>query len=335
MDGSFVYGVRSTRIYCRPSCPARRPRRDQVVFFPDPQAAENAGFRACRRCLPQNARHPHLELVDRVCRYIETNLDTRLTLAALARDAGLSPAHLLRTFKSVLGVTPRQYAEARRLARWKAGLKNGQTVTASLYDAGYGSSSRLYEKASAQLGMTPATYGKGGRGMVIRYSITDSALGRLLVAATGKGVCAVSMGDSDSHLVRSLRAEYPHAEIRSEPSALGRWTKTLLNHLSGERRRLDLPLDLQATAFQLRVWDALRSIACGETRTYSDLARMAGRPKAARAVARACATNPVAIVVPCHRVVRSDGGLGGYRWGLDRKRRLLEAERRPSDGSRR
>lgn len=329
-DGTFVFAVRSTGIYCRPSCPARRPERANVLFFALPEAAEQAGFRACRRCRPEEVklRDPQADLVQQICRHIEANLDEPLTLEQLGAVQHLSPHHLQRTFKRLMGITPRQYADARRLERVKAELRQGENVTAALYESGYSSSSRLYERAPGQLGMTPAEYRQGGRGAQIRYTVTDSPLGRLLVAATDKGVCAVSLGNNDAQLEAALHKEYPAAEVDQDETGLLKESVTaLLRYLEGERPNLDLPLDVQATAFQWRVWQALQQIPYGRTASYSEVARSLGRPKSARAVARACASNPVALVVPCHRVVREDGTLGGYRWGLERKRRLLEQEK--------
>lgn len=327
-DGTFVYAVRSTGIYCRPSCPARRPRREQVLFFLLPEAAEQAGFRSCQRCCPTSAtaRDPQAELVQHVCHYIEANLESSLTLASLSEQVSMSPHYLQRTFKRIMGITPRQYTEARRLVWLKAQLKEGQPVTTSLYETGYGSSSRLYERASAQLGMTPATYRRGGKGMHIGYTIVDCPLGRLLVAATQRGVCAISLGDSDGELEAALLVEYPAAEIHRDEAELNQWVSTLLSHLSGWQLHLNLPLDIQATAFQWQVWQELQAIPYGSTRSYSEIAQSLGHPKATRAVARACATNPVALVIPCHRVVREDASLGGYRWGLKRKQALLAQE---------
>ncbi len=267
------------------------------------------------------------EMVRRVCQYIDDRPGSAPTLAELAGHAGLSLYHLQRTFKAVLGITPRQYADARRLDRFKREIGNGASISGAMYGAGYSSTSRLYERASEQLGMTPATYKKGGRGAHMRHAIADSPLGRVLVAATERGVCAVYIGDDDGRLVAELGAEYPVAQIEADPSALGRWMGAILDYLSGRQRALDLPLDIVATAFQLRVWELLRSIPYGETRTYSEMARELGSPKAARAVGRACATNPVSLVIPCHRAIRADGGLGGYRWGLGRKERLLAEEK--------
>ena len=270
---------------------------------------------------------PHVELVRRTCRYIEANLEAALTLGALGEQVGLSPFHLQRTFKRVTGISPRQYADACRLGRLKARLRESKTVTTAMYEAGYGSSSRLYERASSQLGMTPATYRRGGPAVAIRYSLTDSPLGRLLLAGTERGVCAVCIGDNDRVLEADLHAEYPAAQLDRDDAALRPLVADLLQHLAGERPHLELPIDVQATAFQWRVWRELEAIPYGETRTYQEVAAAVGQPTAVRAVGRACATNPVALVIPCHRVVRSDGGLGGYRWGLARKQQLLEQER--------
>lgn len=342
-DGAFVYAVRSTRTYCRPSCPSRRPRRNQVVFFALPEAAERAGFRECRRCKPRSigARDPKAEIVARICRQIESRIssdtvpsdDSRITLSALASQARMSPHQLERAFRSVMGITPRQYADERRMRHLKSRLKKGDDVTTALYDAGFGSSSRLYERAPAHLGMTPATYQRGGSGMSIHYTISDSPLGRLLVAATQRGVSAVYLGDSDARLEAALKKEYPRANIQHDKSGLGAWVAQILDHLRGCEPHLDLPTDIQATAFQRKVWEELRRIPYGTTKTYTEVARAIGRPRAIRAVARACATNPVSVVVPCHRVVREDGNLAGYRWGLDRKLRLLENEKARSKSS--
>ena len=327
-DGTFVYGVRSTGIYCNPSCSARRPQREQVVFFPQPEAAEQAGFRACRRCRPQEATVYELqaEMVQHACRYIETHLEGPLTLDVLGKEVSVSPYHLQRVFKRIMGITPRRYAQAYRLGQLKQQLKEGETVTTALYNTGYGSSSRLYEQAPAQLGMTPAAYRRGGKSAHIGYTIVDCPLGRLLIAATEKGICSICLGNSDADLETALFSEYPAAEIQRDGVELSQWVNTLLNHLNGQQPQLDLPIDVQATAFQWQVWEKLRAIPYGSTRSYGEIAQELGDPKAARAVARACATNPVAIVVPCHRVVREDGSLGGYRWGLERKRQLLAQE---------
>lgn len=328
-DGRVFFGVRSTGIYCRPSCPARRPRREQVVFFRIPEAAERAGFRSCLRCRPRNAAisDPQVEMVRRACLYIEGHVGEAPTLDDLSSHTGVSPYHLQRVFKRITGITPRQYAEATRLDQFKNGVKKGATVTEAMYDAGYGSSSRLYESAPARLGMTPADYRRGGKGVRIRYTISDCSLGRLLVAGTEKGVCSVRLGDSDKELEAHLASEYPAADVTRDEESLSSWVEQLVSHLNGERPHLDLPLDVQATAFQWSVWEKLREIPYGSTRSYSEVAQSMGRPTATRAVARACATNPVALMIPCHRVVREDKSLGGYRWGIERKKTLLEQER--------
>jgi len=335
-DGTFVFAVRTTGVYCRPSCAARRPRRENVSFFAGPEAAEGAGFRACRRCRPREVgpRGARIALVRRVCALLDGERDERWTLSGLAGEAGVSPRHLVRSFQETLGLTPRQYADARRLAAFKGKLRKGGSVTGALYEAGFGSSSRLYEDVQGRIGMTPATYRRGGRGMSIAYTITESPLGRLLVAATERGIAAVSLGDSDAALESALRAEYPAAEIRRQDAPLASWVRRVLDELSGTAAASEVPLDVQATAFQHRVWRELRAIPRGQTRSYSEVARRLGRPGAARAVAQACATNRVALLVPCHRVVEKGGRPGGYRWGAERKRALLEREQESAGGAR-
>jgi AraC family transcriptional regulator of adaptative response/methylated-DNA-[protein]-cysteine methyltransferase len=299
-----------------------------VRFFAAPEAAEQAGFRSCRRCRPREtgAADTRAAMVAAACRLLAEDRGEPWRLDALATAVGVSPRHLLRTFKDALGVTPRQYADARRLAAFKGRLRGGDSVTGAMYDVGFGSSSRLYEDVQGRLGMTPATYRRGGRGMSIGYTVTESPLGRLLVAATERGVAAVSLGDSELALEAGLRKEYPQAEIHRDDSGLQRWVGLVLDQLAGSPPRKDLPLDVQATAFQHRVWQELRAIPRGQTRSYSEVARRLGNPRAARAVARACASNRVALLVPCHRVVEAGGGLGGYRWGAPRKQALLERE---------
>jgi AraC family transcriptional regulator of adaptative response/methylated-DNA-[protein]-cysteine methyltransferase len=332
-DGSFVFAVKSTGIYCRPSCPARRPRRDQVSFFRLPEAAEREGFRACKRCHPRRvpSTDPRVELVRRICHAIDEHDEEPQTLKTLQAETGASAHHLQRTFKEIMGISPRQYAESQRLRRFKANVKNGSSVTDAMYNAGYGSSRALYEKSSAHLGMTPATYGRGGKGMRIVYTTAGCPLGRLLVAATERGVCSVALGDDDTQLIARLFTEYPQASIdardtRISPS-LNLWLNAILNNLNQKSRTIDLPLDVQATAFQIRVWDELRRIPFGATRSYQEIALAIGQPTAVRAVARACASNHAALVIPCHRVIREDKSLGGYRWGIERKRKLLDRER--------
>ena len=329
MDGAFVYAVRSTGIYCRPSCPSRRPHTRQILLFVQPEAAEQAGFRACRRCHPRQARgNLQADLIRRVCGEIEGNPDGSLSLWNLAERTGLSAAHLQRTFRQTMGITPRQYADALRVARLKSELRKGKDVTTAMHEVSYGSASRLYEKSDAHLGMTPATYRRGGRGMSISYAIAPCSLGRVLVAGTARGISAVYLGNRDTDLVQALREEYPRANIRHTSSEHANWVRSIVRHLADSNISLDLPTDVVATAFQKRVWQALRKIPAGKTRTYSQVAKSIGQPRAVRAVASACAANPAAIVVPCHRVIRTDGTLGGYRWGMERKRTLLEQERR-------
>jgi AraC family transcriptional regulator of adaptative response/methylated-DNA-[protein]-cysteine methyltransferase len=324
-DGRFVFAVRTTGIYCRPSCPSRRPRRDSVEFFADPQQAERAGYRACLRCKPTELSAQARAIMR--ARQLLDEAEGVLTLAELSKGVGVSPFHLQRLFKRATGLSPREYQSARRMQQVKHGLRKGDDVTTALYDAGFGSPSRLYEKTSEQLGMTPGTYRRGGAGMTIQYGIVPSPLGRLLVAATSRGLCAVRFGESANDMERELRAEFSAAALHRDDSALQPYLQSLLASLRGENRTVDLPLDVRATAFQKKVWDVLRRIPRGETRSYSEVAHAIGDDKAVRAVARACASNPVAIVVPCHRVVRSDGELAGYRWGVERKQKLLERER--------
>ncbi len=325
-DGAFVFGPRTTRIYCRPSCPARRPRPDRIALFATPADAEAAGFRACLRCRPAEVAS-EAALVARVAAAIDARLDDGLpTLAALASALDVAPADLARVFRRATGVTPRQFAQQRRLDRLKQGLRAHAGVTAAILDAGFGSASRVYERDL--LGMTPGGYRRRGHGMSIAYTIADGPLGRTLVAATERGVCAITFGDNDGELEAALRGEYPAASAHRDDAAMRPWLDAVLQHASERAPAAALPLDVRATAFQRRVWDALRAIPFGETRTYADVAEQMGLARsAARAVGRACAANPVSMVVPCHRVVRSDGELAGYRWGIERKRRLLEMER--------
>jgi len=327
-DGIFVYAVHSTGVYCRPSCPSRRPRRDRVTFFETIGDAKREGFRACKRCTPDAsaAVDPWVEKVRRATVYL-ANVDGHPSLARLAARLGGSPYHVQRNFKRIVGITPREYADAVRLKIVKRRLRQGAEVTGAMMDAGYGSSSRFYERAVPKLGMVPSAYRRGGAGQQISYAIVASPpLGRLLVAATNRGVCSVSMAGTDEALIRALKDEYPRAALSADPGKLSVWTSAILAHLDGRRPGLDLPLDVQATAFQWQVWQALAAIPYGETRTYGEIAREIGKPMAVRAVARACASNPVALAIPCHRVVPAAGGTGGYRWGPKRKRTLLEKE---------
>ena len=325
-DGTFVLAVRSTHIYCRPSCPARRPLRRNVTFFRTGEEAERNGYRACLRCRPNEISGP-VALVQRAADLLAQSIEESLTLRQLAQTLSATQSTLRRAFLQVTGLKPRELAEALRLKRFKSLMRAGKSITDALYETGYGSSSRVYERSNAQLGMTPATYRKGGLGMKLSYIIAKSPLGKVLVAATERGVSAVYLGDDESKLVAELRDEYPRAEIAPASNGFERWVKEVLQRIDGRPPHIELPLDLQATAFQRRVWKELQRIPRGRTRTYSQVARSLGQPKAVRAVARACATNPVSIVVPCHRVVRQDGALAGYRWGLSRKEQLLASER--------
>jgi len=324
-DGAFVYAVRSTGIYCRPSCPSRRPNRDRVEFFADPSTAERAGFRACQRCRPEtNEVDPATSKVIAACKLIES-AEEQPSLSDLASSVSLSPAHLLRSFQKLLGVTPREYADSLRLKTFKHELKGSANVTHALYAAGYSSSSRVYEKASPQLGMTPLTYRNGGEGLTIRYTVGESELGQVLLAATEKGVCAIKLGDS-ALLIAELRDEFPNAEITRDDRELRSGLSHVLSHLSGREPDLRLPLHIRSTAFQLQVWQALQQIPYGSTASYSDVAKSIRKPRAVRAVANACARNPVCLAIPCHRVIQRNGNHGGYRWGIERKDALLARE---------
>ena len=325
-DGTFFLAVRSTHIYCRPSCPARRPLRRNVTFFRTREEAEKHGYRPCLRCRPNEVFGP-VALVQRAADLLAQSTEETLSLRQLTQTLGATHSTLRRAFLQVTGLKPRELAEALRLKRFKALMRAGKSITDALYETGYGSSSRVYERSNAQLGMTPATYRKGGLGMKLGYAIAKSPLAKVLVAATERGVSAVYLGDDESKLVAELREEYPRAEIAPASNGFERWVKEVLLRIEGRPPHIELPLDLQATAFQRRVWKELQRIPRGRTRTYSQIARSLGQPKAVRAVARACATNPVSIVVPCHRVIREDGALAGYRWGVSRKEQLLASER--------
>ena len=330
-DGALFYGVGTTHIYCRPSCPSRRPKPQNVQFFFDPDSAEQAGFRACKRCRPRDPKMEHdldrLALVRNVCRAVEKNVDSPLPMKQLSGELKMNPATLDRAFKQTTGITIKQYAEARRLSLFKTALRFGRDVTTAIYEAGYNSSSRVYEHANSRLGMTPAAYGKGGNGAQIRYAIAPYSAGKALLAVTDKGICSVKLGDDAGKLTRELEGEFPKAELIRADGELVDWMSNLLRRLDGEVELPDLPIDVQATAFQRRVYDELKRIPAGETRTYSQIAKKLGGESGRRAVARACATNEVAVLIPCHRVVRSDGGMGGYRWGLNRKEELLSREK--------
>jgi AraC family transcriptional regulator of adaptative response/methylated-DNA-[protein]-cysteine methyltransferase len=325
-DGAFVYGVSSTGVYCRPTCPSRRPGRSQVRFFDTPRAAEAAGYRPCRRCEPQNPQPAVVRQVQSAREYIDQHPNEPVTLERLSRLAGMSPYHLQRTFKRLIGVSPKAYASARRMERMKSRLKEGDTVSRATYEAGYGSGSRAYEHARSGLGMTPGSYRNGGRGLHIRYALAPTAVGQLLVAATDRGVCAVTLGDDASQLEAALEREYPAATLTRNDDELREYTTQVLDLLTGSEGKV-LPLDVPGTVFQWQVWNALRRIPAGETRSYREIAQQLGKPNGARAVAAACASNRLALVIPCHRAVRGTGDTGGYRWGMERKRRILDQER--------
>jgi len=326
-DGKFFFGVSSTGVYCRPSCPARRPRRENVTFFRKPEEAERAGFRACLRCRPTTVSgNPRQTLVKSICRYLEQHLDESVTLADLGAEFHQSPFHLQRTFKAALGITPKEYSNSCRMRGFRQKLKSGQSVTRAMHEAGYSSSSRLYSRTAAELGMEPAKYRRGAVAAPIRYTCAPSPLGRILIASTDKGICSIQFANSEEELEQGLKQEFPFAVRRRDDRGLADLVASISRHMQGLEVAPSLPLDIQATAFQRRVWTYLQSLRFGETRTYTDVAKAIRQPSAVRAVAHACASNPVAIAIPCHRILRSNGELGGYRWGLQRKKALLEME---------
>jgi AraC family transcriptional regulator of adaptative response/methylated-DNA-[protein]-cysteine methyltransferase len=328
-DGDFVYAVTSTGIFCRPSCPSRRPRRDRVKFFPTAEVAQDAGFRACLRCRPLDRSGPAAdEVITRTRAVLDAAGGESVTLDQLAREVGMSPGHLQRRFRQATGLSPREYVDQLRLSKLRGGLRGEESVSR---EAGFGSGSRVYERSTALLGMTPGEYRREGEGLVIRFTVVPSPLGLLLIAVTDRGVCAVSIGDSAAGLVRSLEGEFPKADLRRVDDGADDWLADQVRRVAAElehpgQSAAPIPLDLRGTAFQYRVWRALISIPAGATRSYTEVARAIGEPAAVRAVARACGANRVAILVPCHRVIRSDGSLGGYRWGLPRKAELLRRE---------
>lgn len=330
-DGTFVFAVRTTGVYCKPSCASRRALRTNVRFFASPGEAEAAGFRACKRCDPRATESAASRVIAKARAYLEAHIDDPPALGTLAKAVGMSASHLQRTFSREVGVSPRKYAAALRADRLKTHLRAGATVSRATFDAGYGASSRAYDAAAEQLGMTPGAYRRGGKGVHIRYMTAPTSLGRLLVAATERGVCAVTLGDDDATLEAALNSEYPQSirtRVRGERAdeQLRGWVDAVSAFLEGTVREIAVPLDVAGTPFQQRVWRALQSIPYGETRSYAEVARSIAAPAAARAVASACARNRVSLVIPCHRVVRGSGALGGYRWGLARKQRLLARE---------
>jgi AraC family transcriptional regulator, regulatory protein of adaptative response / methylated-DNA-[protein]-cysteine methyltransferase len=334
-DGQFYFGVRTTGVYCRPSCPARTPLRQNVRFYESRAEAENDGLRACRRCRPASittADSNRLK-IRRLCEYIKLNCQSGegLGLEDLGRQVGLSSFHLQRTFKDIVGVTPKQYVEACRMGALKEHLRAQDSITDAIYESGFGSSSRVYERVDTRLGMTPSEYRSGGKDVAISYVSVESPLGVMIIGATDRGLCFLQFGESHNELLRTLRQEYPAAALeemkKPYPEQFNAWTKSLLRYLRQEQIRLDLPLDLRGTAFQLKVWKYLQSIPYGEVQSYAEVASAIGNPTAVRAVASACAANRVAVVIPCHRVIRGNGELGGYRWGMERKRVLIDSER--------
>lgn len=335
-DGRFVYGVTTTGIFCRPSCHSRPAKPRNVRFFANPEAAEAAGLRACKRCQPATAHNRTARRIQTLAAYIEKNASEPLSLAYLARQAHWSPAHLQRTFKAVVGVSPKAYHDAARLRLLKGGLKAGKTVLEAIGGAGFKSTSGVYGRATRNLGMTPSAYRAGGAGETIAFAFRDTALGPLLMAAADRGVCFAQFGTSESALIAQLRSEFPKATAvvsgKSHSRELDAWIRAFEAHIAGRASRPDLPLDLRGTAFQIRVWKFLLGVPDGDVMSYAEVATGIGAPQSIRAAASACAANRIAVLVPCHRVLRADGRLGGYRWGLDRKRVLIDRERKRRTG---
>lgn len=326
-DGLFVYGVKSTGIYCRPSCPSRRPKSENIVLFNTSVEAEEAGYRPCLRCDPSEYHNPNEVFVEKILNYITRNLDQKITLNNLAEEFNVSKYHLQRTFKSILGMSPRQYIETKRLEQFKQKIRNGENVDSAMYGSGFSSRSRLYDKVPSKLGMTPTEYREGGIEVTIRYSIFDTSITKVLVARTQKGVCALYMGESEASLVQSLEKEFPYGEIIRDDENLDNVVEAVTAYFEGYDFNPRLPLDIHRTSFQWKVLQAIQEIPPGQTKTYSELAASIGRPKAVRAVASACGRNPVSILIPCHRVLRKNGEMGGYRWGIPLKRGLLKHEK--------
>ena len=332
-DGTFVYGVVTTGVYCKPSCASRRALRENVRFYATAADAERDGLRACKRCKPNvAARSDAIDArIRKACGLISAHADQALPLKQIAAAVGMSPFHFQRTFKAGVGLTPKEFHEAERVKKLKSGLKSGSSVTEAIYDAGFGSSSRVYERADTRLGMTPLQDREGGRGLSISHATAKTPLGLLMIGATDRGICFLQFGESEKALEKQLVAEYPaatHAPMpKAQAATFDAWMRALGDYLDGHRASLDLPLDVRGTAFQMRVWRYLQSIPYGEVQSYGEVARGIGQPKAVRAVASACAHNTIALAIPCHRVIRGNGELGGYRWGLARKRTLIDRER--------
>jgi AraC family transcriptional regulator of adaptative response/methylated-DNA-[protein]-cysteine methyltransferase len=327
-DGVFVFSVKTTGVYCRPSCPARRARRENVRFFSTAADAQRAGFRPCKRCRPDSALnvHPHVTAVSKACRLID-KASEHVDVATLANAVGMSPSHFHRVFKSATGVTPKAYAFAQRSRRARQMLTENRSVTSAIQRAGFNSNGRFYESASAMLGMTPKRFQRGGQGSVLRFAIGQCSLGAILVAASGVGIASVALGDDPHLLVRELQDRFPKAKLVGGDKKFEKLVATVIGFVEHPSKGLDLPLDIRGTAFQQRVWQLLRTIPCGETTTYAQIAKRLGEPSSVRAVAGAIAANPIAVAIPCHRVIRTDGSLSGYRWGVERKAALQELER--------
>jgi AraC family transcriptional regulator, regulatory protein of adaptative response / methylated-DNA-[protein]-cysteine methyltransferase len=329
-DGAFFFAVRTTGVFCRPSCASRAPRRENVEFFTTTDAAEAAGYRPCKRCQPTSLPR-ELAIVERACKALDADPQQRMTLAQLGDAVHVSPFHLQRLFSRIVGISPRQYQAAQRAGVLRDALERGQDVTRATHDAGFGSPSRMYEAAPADLGMTPSAYRRKGAGLTVHYTTAETPLGFVLVAATDKGVCKITFGDDANALVEQLGVDFAQAKRIEDAARMTPFVAQVRAYLQGTRERFELPLDINATAFQRRVWDALRQIPYGQTRSYTEIAASMGEPRAVRAVANACGQNPVALAIPCHRVIGKDGAIAGYRWGVHRKEALLDTERSGSD----
>ncbi len=327
-DGVFFYGVKTTGIYCRPGCKSRQPQRENIRFFHSTDEAEAAGFRPCKRCSPagEDTAHAQNSAVLKACEIIAQS-ERPPVLQELAGAVGLSPFYFQRLFKRIVGITPRQYFEEKRAGRTRDNLLHTKTITDAIYDSGFGSNSRFYSQAGDVLGMQPSVYKRGGIGMRVRYTTVNTHLGWVLVAVSERGVCAIEFGENPAALEKTLASRFPGAVIAEDDAGFADWVSKITDYLEAPHQGLDLPLDIQGTAFQRQVWQALRAIPFGETASYADIAQKIGKPKAVRAVAQACAANKIALAIPCHRVVQSDGGLGGYRWGRARKQKILDLER--------
>ena len=331
-DGNFYYGVLTTGIYCSPSCAARTPLRKNVRFYTTQEDAQKDGLRSCKRCLPDIDYDTLNNLMHDICRYIEVHYQQKLTLELLAEQAGMSAGHFQRTFKRAIGMSPKKYQEACRIKWFKSNLKSDKSITESIQESGYKSSSRIYEKLDTHIGMTPSSYRKGGVNELISYASEQTSLGRVMIGATDRGICFLQFDDSEKKLLEQLKLEYPKADHRPMPiesqPIFEQWILLLNQFLTGQKGRLELPMDIRGTAFQCMVWEYLTTIPSGNLKSYADVAKGISKPKAVRAIASVCGSNKIAIAIPCHRVIRGDGGLGGFKWGLERKRTLIDLERR-------